>query len=186
MVLFLDIEGAFLNVDPTRLVHNMHKRRVLWKITSFIHSMLRGRITTLRFDGYTSKLISIDNGIGQGDPLFIVLYQYYNADLLEIPEEKGEDAMAYVDNSIMITTAKSFSEAHKKLTSMMTRQGRVIEWSTMHNSPLEYSKLALVNFTHHMSTKERVSLHLPQGDVQPAESTKYLGVIFDQHLSWKA
>src|SRR5712691_7014679 len=116
----------------------------------------------------------------------MILYQYYNADLLEIPEAIGEDAMAYVDDTIMIATAASFPEAHEKLISMMTKQGGVANWSSAHNSPLEYSKLALIDFAPRQSTRERAPLHLPQGDVQPAESAKYLGVIFDQHLDWKA
>jgi len=40
-VLFLDIEGAFLNANPERLVHNLRKRRVPAAYTAFIHNMLR-------------------------------------------------------------------------------------------------------------------------------------------------
>ena len=185
-VLFLDIEGAFPNAVPSQLEHNMRKRGVPNKITNFVHGMLRDRLTTLRFDGFTSQALSIDNGIGQGDPLSMILYQYYNADLLGIPETEGEDAIAYVDDTILMATDTSFPEAHEKLTSMMTKQGGVIEWSSTHNSPLEHSKLALIDFAHRQSTKERAPLHLPQGDVHPVESAKYLGIIFDQHLDWKA
>ena len=140
----------------------------------------------MKFDGYTSEPIKIDNGIGQGNPLSMGIYQYYNADLLDIPKKKeGESAMAYMDDTVMIVTADTFPEAHEKLLSMMTRVGGVTDWSTQHNSPLEYSKLALVDFAHGRSSKEREPLKLPQIKVRPAKSTKYLGVIFDQHLDWK-
>lgn len=185
-VLFLDIEGAFPNAVPSRLVHNMRKRQVPRRITSFVHNMLEGRVTTLRFDGYTSKPIDINNGIGQGDPLSMVLYQFYNADLLDIPENRGEVAIAYVDDSMMIASATTFMETHQKLVEMMGKKGGVTEWSRTHNSPLEYSKLALIDFAHRCSTKERAPLHLPQIVVPPSESTKYLGVYFDQNLNWKA
>ena len=55
--------------------------------------MLTERVTTLKFDGYMLEPISIDNRIGQGDPLSMVIYQFYNADLLEIPANKGELAI---------------------------------------------------------------------------------------------
>ena len=184
-VLFLDVEGAFPNAVPSRLEHNLRKRRVPRKIVNFVHSMLRGRQTALRFDGFTSGTITIDNGIGQGDPLSMMIYQYYNADLLDIPREKGEEAIAYVDDGILIATANTFLEAHGLLSDMMTRDGGVTNWSRDHNSPLEYSKLALVDFAHASKEEERVPLHLPQITVQPSESAKYLGVIFDQHLNWK-
>jgi len=154
-VLFLDIKGVFPNMVPSRLEHNMHKRKVPRKIVDFIHNMLQGRVTTLKFNGYASEPISIDNGIGQGDPLSMGIYQYYNADLLDIPREKGESTMAYVDNSVMIAIADMFLEVHEKLSSMMTRAGGVAEWSSQHNSPLEYSKLMLVDFTHRCSPKQR-------------------------------
>jgi hypothetical protein len=148
--------------------------------------MLWGRVMTLKFNGFTSDTMNIENGIGQGDPLSMIIYQFYNADMLEIPEAEGKSAMAYVDNTIMLATANTFAEVHTKLVDMMTRKGGVTDWSTNHNSPLEHSKLALIDFTHKASHAIRTPLMLPQGEVKPAENAKYLGVIFDQHLDWKA
>jgi Reverse transcriptase (RNA-dependent DNA polymerase) len=141
-VLFLDIEGAFPNAVPSRLIHNLHKWQVPNKIVNFIHNMLRGRITMLKFDGFTSDPLDIDNGIGQGDPLSMILYQFYNADLLGIPKDEGEATIAYVDDMLLLASADSFHEAHKILVSMMMREGGVDQWSHDHNLPLEYSKLA--------------------------------------------
>ena len=115
----------------------------------------------------------------------MVMYQYYNADLLEIPKSKDKDTMAYVDDLIMMAMADTFTKAHNKLSDMMTREGGIMDWLSMHNSPLEYSKLALIDFAHSQNPKERTTLHLPQGDIKPSESTKYLGIIFNQHLNWK-
>jgi len=104
--LFLDIEGAFPNTVPSCLEHNLCKRQVPSKIVEFICKMLRRRVTTLKFNGYMSEPINIDNGIGQGNPLSMGMYQYYNADLIDIPSEPEESTMAYVDNSVMIAIVK--------------------------------------------------------------------------------
>jgi len=120
-VLFLDIKGAFLNAVPERLVHNLRKQKIPRKYTNFVSSMLRNRVTTLKFDGYISEPIFINNGISQGDPLSMVLYQYYNADLLDIPNNKDKDTMAFVDNSFMLAIVDNFKEAHKMLADMMGR-----------------------------------------------------------------
>jgi ribonuclease HI len=184
-VLFLDIEGAFPNAVPAKLAHNLRKRRVPKKLVNFAAGMLEGRVTTLKFDDFTSAPIPIDNGIGQGDPLSMALYQFYNADLLDIPNTANEAAIAYVDDALLIATADTFSEAHHTLVSMMTRRNGVIDWSTSHNSPLEYGKLALIDFAHPCNNKPRPQLQLPHKSITPVASTKYLGVIFDQHLTWK-
>ena len=65
----------------------------------------------------------IDNEISQGDPQSTVLYQYYNADLLEIPMHQGEDAVAYVYDAFMMAAEKDFPSAHRKLSDMMCREG---------------------------------------------------------------
>ena len=98
--------------------------------------MLEKRDTILRFDDYTSEPIQLDNGIGQGDPLSMALYQYYNADILEIPNSPQELAEAYVDDAILTATAKTFEEAHTMLADMMNRPGGIVT----------ISDLALFNF----------------------------------------
>ena len=110
--------------------------------------MLQGRTTNLRFDNHISKPIHINNGIGQGDLLSMVLYQYYNADLLDIPEASSESAIAYVDDALILATAKNFEDTYHILYAMMTKDEDVYDWSKTHNSPLEHSKLALINFAH--------------------------------------
>ena len=46
-VLFLDIEGAFLNAVTSRLLHSMRKRRLPEKLIAFAGLMLENRCTTL-------------------------------------------------------------------------------------------------------------------------------------------
>jgi ribonuclease HI len=136
-------------------------------------------------DGYVSDPIAIDNGIGQGDPLSMVLYQYYNADLLDIPSSKDEEAVAYVDDAFMMATGTDFQSAHRVLADMMCKEGGVEDWSKTHSSPLEYTKLALMNFAHSCKKSNNPTLHLPRRSIQPVDSAKYLGVVFDRNLNWK-
>ena len=81
-VLFLDVEGTFPNAVTARLLHNMHMRRVPEEYVLFIDHLLNNRCTRLKFDGYTSDWVNVDNGIVQGDPLSMILYLFYNSDLL--------------------------------------------------------------------------------------------------------
>lgn len=53
-ILFLDIEGAFLNAVTTKLVHSMKKRWLPDKLTNFAKLMLDKRSTILRFDDHLS------------------------------------------------------------------------------------------------------------------------------------
>jgi hypothetical protein len=124
--------------------------------------MLKEWVTTLRFNRYISEHIPIDNKIGQEDPLLMVLYQYYNADLIDIPKHPKEDAVAYIDDAFMLALGKDFPSVHQKIATMMSREGEVESWSKTHSSPLEYSKLALINFAHSSKSKENLMLQLLQ------------------------
>ncbi len=66
--------------------------------------MLNGRSTTLKYNGHVSKPIKLDNRIGQGNLLSMVLYQFYNVNLLDISKGKCKDALVYIDNTIIIAS----------------------------------------------------------------------------------
>ena len=115
-VLFLDVKGAFPNAVTNRLIHNLKKRRIPTNIINFVKQLLTNRKTQLCFDNYISQPISITNGIGQGDPLSMLLYTLYNADLLEIPDNPAaEDAIGYVDDIAMIAIGTNLTETTNRL-----------------------------------------------------------------------
>lgn len=183
-VLFLDIEGAFPNAVHDRVLHNMRKRRVPLPIVDFVGRMLANRRTRLRFDNFTSDPFVIDNGIGQGCPFSFLIYIYYNADVLDIPEGPNELASGYADDTIFIATGKTFEETHHTLASMMTRPGGGVEWSRTHNSRFEPRKLALVDFTRN-KVMPHPPLVIPDLAIVPSSpSAKYLGAHFDRELRW--
>jgi hypothetical protein len=184
-VLFLDIEGAFPNAVNEKLIMNLTKRRIPLLIVHFVINMLIGRTTHLKFDNHKSDSINIDNGIGQGDPLSMVLYQYYNADLLDILNSPSEFTAAYVDNAILVATAKTFKEMHRTLSTMMTREDGVLQWAQEHNSKFKMSKLALMDFAHQSKKVTRPPLHISNTKIETSKTAKYLGVYIDQHLNWK-
>ena len=96
--------------------------------------MLMGRRIQLKFDDYMSSWFTLDNGIGQGDPLSMLLYLYYNSDTLEVPKGRNEMGLGYVDDMAMVAVAKDFRQAHRHSKQMMACMGGTIEWSGVHNS----------------------------------------------------
>ena len=100
--LFLDVKDAFPNVVTHHLLHNMKKQCILAAYVAFISNLLMGRRTCFKFDDYTLDWFDLDNGIGQGDPLLMFLYLFYNADLLNIPVGPNEKALGYIDDIALV------------------------------------------------------------------------------------
>ena len=92
------------------------------------------------------KWVGVNNGIVQGDPLSMILYLFYNTDLLD-GARTGKAKIAYVDDANYYTEGVNFEEAYEKLHDMMVREGGGQDWSCWHNSRFETSKLTLVGFS---------------------------------------
>ena len=145
-VLFLDVEGAFPNAVTDRLIHNLRRRRIPTIYINFIKQLLSNRRTKLKFDDYTSEAFDILNRIGQGDPLSMLLYIIYNADLLQITgDETKEDSLGFVDDIALIAVGKDFNETTRRLRDMMTKEEGGLQWSKEHNSKFEVSKSVVMH-----------------------------------------
>jgi ribonuclease HI len=194
-ILYLDVDGAFPNAVPERLIHNMRKRAVPKQYVNFIGRMLNGRRTRLRFDDFTSPAFEISNGIGQGDPLSMILYLFYNADLLDIPEGKKETSVTFVDDVALLAIGDTFEDTHSALADIMEKDGGVFEWSTDHNSTFAVAKMGLTDFSRRREPDDtgngktrpiaRTGMTLRGLSVKSVASHKFLGVIFDEQLNWK-
>jgi len=185
-ILFLDIEGAFPNAVTDQLLHNMKKRRLPPEIVSFTRRMLEDRKTKLRFDDFESDWLPIENGIGQGDPLSMLLYVIYNSDLVDIAKkEKGELALAFVDDMALVVIGKTFKNNHSQLKDMMERQGGGYEWSKDQNSRFETNKFALMDFSLNRS-KNRPDMVLRRVTIKSTGTHKFLSLMLDNELRWKA
>jgi hypothetical protein len=146
-MLCLDIEGAFPNAVTDRLLHNMRKRRVPEEYVQFVERMLTDRRTQLKFDGFMSNWISINNGIGQGDPLSMILYLFYNADLIDIASEEGQAAVAFVDDANLFAEGDTYDKGYDSLKRMLLKPGGAKDWTEAHHSRFEKSKFAIVCFS---------------------------------------
>ena len=194
-ILFLDVEGAFPNAVTERLIHNLKRRRIPNVYITFITNLLTVRHTKLKFDDFTSEPINISNGIGQGDPLSMILYILYNADLLEIIGNDDEDALEYVDDIALVAIGDDLEETTKKLKHMMTKEDGGLQWSRDHNSRFEVSKSVILHATRRTQPDpenegKRIPLDKPplviEGQqIQAVNNFKYLGIRIDAQLNWK-
>ena len=183
-ILFLDIEGAFPNAVKECLVHNMRRHRVPTVIVNMVERILTDRSARLRFDDYVSEPFPLLNGIGQGDPISMIIYLFYNADLVRVAKGPNELAVAFVDDTALLAEGPSFTDTHSTLRRMMNRDNGAFDWARKHNSRFEVSKFALIDFTRRKDMP-RTPIRVRDILIQPSPTYKFLGVIFDQELRWK-
>ena len=145
--------------------------------------------TQLKFDGYLSGWIPINNGIGQGDPISMIMYLFYNADLVEMATAKGQLAVAFMDDASLYTEGDTYNEAYASLIEMLLKPGGEKEWTETHHSRFEKSKFAIVCFSqcrapdpNHPSKNApdtKPNFKYEGVTIQPQKSHKFLGVFLD-------
>ena len=99
----------------------------------------------MKFDDFVSKFIDITNGIGQGNPISMLLYILYNTDLLEALRQLDEDTIGYIDDALVVATGRTVKEMTKSLKSFMERRDGGFDWALDHNSNFEISKVAVMH-----------------------------------------
>ena len=145
--LFLDIQATFPNMVKGHLLHNLRSRRVLTIYVNLIANMLTSCQTHLWFDNFMSDPIYISNGTTQGCPVSMLIYSFYNVDLIDIAKGKPELSTGFVDDCAFVAVADALDEAHDLLKNMMDHPNGRHNWSHDHNSPFKIMKLAVMDFT---------------------------------------
>ena len=86
--------------------------------------------------------------VDQGCPLSPLLYQYYNAALLEVTQEgNGEITTGFLDNIAYAAEDKTFEETNAKIRDMMTRTDGANAWAMSHHLEIEIDKLKGIGLT---------------------------------------
>jgi Reverse transcriptase (RNA-dependent DNA polymerase) len=82
-LLSLNVTKAFDRVSHTRLAHNLCKRRIPESLVRWVEDFLTERHMEVKVNDFILPEASISAGIPQGSPILLILYLFYNADLME-------------------------------------------------------------------------------------------------------
>ena len=181
--IFMDVAGAFNNVHHERLIHNLRKRRIPHKISSWIASFLQDRSTQLKFNGAKSGRISTPAGVPQGSPLSPLLYMFYNADFLDVAQQHQATGLGFIDDIVYGVQGNTDKENARKIKRILNE---VEEWRKKHGVQFETSKYVLVHYTRNRNVETKASVTTNGTTIRPSDEAKYLGVIFDQELRFKS
>ena len=125
----------------------------------------------------------------------MLLYAFYNVELIKIAHGKNELAAGFVDDCAFVAIADTLDNSYRILKDMMECPNGVLNWSLGHNSKFKISKLAIMDFPRPHKVETSSPLIIEQQHANSTASTntmanvqnyKYLSIIFDPKLSWRA
>jgi hypothetical protein len=94
-----DVKGTYNRVCKERLLQRLEARGIPGTLIRWIGAFCSGRTATIRVNGYTSKQRELlQAGLPQGSPLSLILFLFFNADLVQHKIKAGRGSVAFMDD----------------------------------------------------------------------------------------
>ena len=147
MTLFfnLNVSNAFDNMLHFRFLHNLKKKNISNKLLKWVKNFLKNKNITLIIKDYTMMKRRINVNISQNSSLFLMLYLFYNANLLKSYENvKLRFNIIKFVNDINILT---YNESTKQNCEMLKKTwNKIVEWTKRHDFKFNERKHKLIHF----------------------------------------
>ncbi len=181
MAVFLDIEGAFDNLNTDSAVKAMEKHKIPDQVIKWYSYYLRNRTSAVQYGNKKEQRL-LTRGTPQGGVLSPILWNMAFDELLQLYDKGPVSIYGFADDACLVTTAYGISQ-NKQV--MQAALNKAIPWGVKHGLKFSPKKTIAMRFAKGWGTNATPSpLKLGENDIPWEDETRYLGVILDSKLSW--
>ncbi|GFW39906.1 probable RNA-directed DNA polymerase from transposon X-element [Trichonephila clavipes] len=174
---FLDIQKAFDHVWINGLTFKLITFKIPHPLIHLIHSYLTNRSFRIRINETLSNEHSVSAGCPQGSLLGPLLFNLY---ITDIPDYSLTKINLYADDTAIHATYKKLETISFALNKhLLLLQNFYDKWKISIN----VEKSTAIIFTKKQSLPPPIIMYNTQ--IPWSQEAKYLGIIFDTHLTWK-
>ena len=179
---FLDIQGAFDSVSVESIKTGLLSRGVDRMTTRWLDVMLRSRVATTSL-GCSTVTMSLRQGCPQGGVISPLCWLLVVDDLLSKLNDARLYTQGYADDLVILIEGFCLGTVSELIQRALDKVNR---WCQENGLAVNPHKTELVLFTNKRSRKGLVLPKLGGVQLSLAESVKFLGVVLDNKLNWKA
>ena len=188
--LAFNISQFFPSLNHNILVLILEKAGLNPKVTAFFMNYLIQRSMNYSWNNLSSPMFDVNVGVGQGSALSPILSSLYLSPLLYILEKRFKNLkipisiLSFVDDGLSIAQDKSLNISNSHLFCSYNILSKLLDSFGL---VIEHSKTEIFHFSRSQDVFNPPPLDLSSlgGPIlQPKDSWKYLGFIFDRKLSF--
>ena len=176
---FIDKKKAFETVDQKILLQKMSSLGIIGTEHMFFQDYFSGRKQYVAAEGTETNMESTSIGVPQGANLASTLFLIYIDDIKNIHIDGH--VFLYSDDIAIVTIEENYIKLNEKMNRNCDKMQR---WMTCNKLTLNTRKTKYIIFRTPINQSMRI---IYDGvELERAETVKYLGVLIDMNLNWKA
>ena len=178
---FLDIAGAFDNIQYPSIISAMNKRGIPPKITSWYKFYLKHRTAYTELKGIYSS-VKVQRGCPQGGILSPVIWTLIFDSFIELFQRSPAKIGCYADDAVLTVHGVDINTL---VDIMQPELNKAFKWGLKESLIFVPEKTSAVLFHRKRKAINPKKLTLNGVPIQYQSEVKYLGVFLDHRLSWK-
>lgn len=181
LVMSADLEKAFDRVTRTQIILELNSWGINQDFLNLLLSFLSNRRIIVKIDGHFSNAYTLDNGIPQGSPLSVILYNIYVNSLAKAIEDQADMDFVgiYADNIYAICSGAP-EDVEIKLNNL---DHTIQVWAKHTGAIIPHSKTEFLHICNKRNCQYE-SFRLAEQTIPVATSMRILGIIFTRNLLW--
>ena len=180
LAIFFDIQKAFDTIWKFKIIKTLQSWNIQGNMLYFIINFLQDRRFRIKIADTFSEEYSLENGVPQGTVISPTLFIIGINDLPEvIPSPIKKTLFA---DDLKISIACKDVELGESLLQQATN--RLVEWSEQNGLKFSQTKSSAIHICKLYKCTHSLKIHLDNVRIPTTNSIKYLGITFDDNLSW--
>ena len=178
--IFLDLAKAFDSVSHPILLRKLYKYGIRGNAFNLLESYLSNRTQFVKVNNVCSSLAYIKYGVPQGSIIGPLLFLIFINDL---PNATNLFMKLFADDTFLCAQNKCLQSLEREVNRELKK---VNTWLASNQLTLNISKSKFMLLSNQRKGRYDISIKINGKKLDQCASYKYLGIVFDDKLDWKA